>query len=316
MAIVKAYTKRKLKFPNCNSMSKYLSVVFFFLILTGLGACKESNYAENFEQAIVYTAEKGSFNLYQIDELGQWEKQLTFSEGQEWSPKWNESFGSIVYYEQNEADQFDVKVLDHPELDSISFNGVGGNLEFFPNGKSVLVTVKDNEAQSQNYHLIEIGSQSIIELTKGNHFNHSASISPDGERLAFVSNVSGTEELYLLKLDGLAMTRLTNNNLGEGFTSWSPDGSQIAFTMREDDINANEDIYVINVDGSGLKQITDTSYPEKEIAWSLDGKKIAFHGTTISDGDQIYSINLEDGRFIKITSGDFYHAEPTWVKVK
>ena len=99
------------------------------------------------------------------------------------------------------------------------------------------------------------------------------------------------------------------------YLSWSPNGRQIAVTMKPNE-EAKEDIYVVDTESRCVSQITNTAYAEQEIAWSLSGEKIAFHGTTDNDGDQIYTINLMDGSFVKVTSGDLYHGEPCWIPIR
>jgi len=53
--------------------------------------------------------------------------------------------------------------------------------------------------------------------------------SPDGTKIAFMSNRDGNFEIYTMNADGTGATRLTNVSERDGFPSWSPDGTKIAF---------------------------------------------------------------------------------------
>jgi Tol biopolymer transport system component len=287
---------------------------FLFGIIMSISSCDSTkNSIGNFDQALVYISDRDGFNLYQIDELGQWEKQLTFDQGQEYNPKWNEGLQSIVYYSQSEQGDFRVKVLNSSEFDSLAFFGLS-EVQLFPDAKSILFTVKQGDGKG--IWMSSLDGEGMKELISSDSNNGDVSISPNGEAIAFISDRTGTPELFKLDLKTLELTQLTKNKLIEKFSSWSPDGKRIAFNLRENDDSAKEDIYIINANGSDLQQLTNTPYSEQELAWSPDGKKIAFHATSIADGDQIYTINLEDGHFVKITSGDYYHGAPVWVKVK
>lgn len=270
---------------------------------------EEIGYAQN----LVYSSDRDGFNLYQIDELGQWEKQLTFEEGQEWRPNWNEGLQAIVYYAQNEGEEVKLKVLNQSDKDSLALIGLK-DLQLFPDARSILFTVK--EETGKGIWMSNLTEGEMKELVSNDFNNDHASISPDGKSIVFTSDRTGRTELFKLDVATLAFTQLTDNHSIEKYTSWSPDGQRIVFNMRDTKEGANEDLYIINANGTGLEQLTNTPYAEHEMAWSLDGKKIAFHATSINDGDQIYSITLADGHFVKITSGNYYHGEPTWVKVK
>lgn len=277
-------------------------------------ACVPSGKDENgYAQNLVYCSDRNGFNLYQIDELGQWEKQLTFEEGQEWHPKWNEGLQAIVYYAQNEDEEVKLKVLNQSDKDSLALIGLK-DVQLFPDAGSILFTVK--EETGKGIWMSNLTEGEMKELVSSDFNNEFASISPDGKSIVFTSDRTGRTELFKLDVVTLALTQLTDNHSIEKYTSWSPDGQRIVFNMRDTTEGANEDLYIINTNGTGLEQLTNTPYAEHEMAWSLDGKKIAFHATSIADGDQIYSITLADGHFVKITSGNFYHGEPTWVKVK
>ena len=89
------------------------------------------------------------------------------------------------------------------------------------------------------------------------------------EKIAFVSNRDGNDEIYVMNADGSRVRRLTQNSVADSNPALSPDGSKILFASNYDDIN------VIDIDGTDLIQLASrrgASNPE----WSPDGSKIAF----------------------------------------
>jgi Tol biopolymer transport system component len=82
--------------------------------------------------------------------------------------------------------------------------------------------------------------------------------SPDGARLAFVSDRDSNREIYLANADGTGQTRLTNDPNPDLSPEWSPDGSRLAFVRYR---SGRRDIYVMNVDGSGLVRLTNDEIP-------------------------------------------------------
>ncbi len=53
--------------------------------------------------------------------------------------------------------------------------------------------------------------------------------SPDGERIAFVSDRDGHREIYVMDADGKNQKNLSNNDFDDWGPSWSPDGKRITF---------------------------------------------------------------------------------------
>ena len=135
-------------------------------------------------------------------------------------------------------------------------------------------------------------------LTKGygdGILNVSPTWSPDGSRIAFVSNSSGLEHnqrgrsgplaIYTMATDGSDVRRVA-----AGYKPlWAPDGRRLAFTDEEPDSpktwyspmmdkwysreTFKEVLYTVGIDGSGLARLGEAAGTP---SWSPDGSRIAF----------------------------------------
>ena len=100
--------------------------------------------------------------------------------------------------------------------------------------------------------------------------------SPDGTRLAFVSNRAGDNDIYVLTLDSRAVTRLTYGDAGEELDAWSPDSNWIYFADGRADPGGHPDIWRIPASGGTPMQVLSDEYsPEFHAAISPDGGTIA-----------------------------------------
>jgi TolB protein len=88
------------------------------------------------------------------------------------------------------------------------------------------------------------------------------SFSPDGNRIAFVSDRDGDREIYVMNADGLNQTRLTDSLSFNFEPSFSPDGSKIAF-------ESNREIYVMNADGSNPINLTNNPAFDQSPSWGV-----------------------------------------------
>ena len=66
---------------------------------------------------------------------------------------------------------------------------------------------------------------SISQLTSNDANDWDPSISGDGSKIAFESNVDGDYEIFVVNSDGTELTQLTNNNATDWHPSISSDGS-------------------------------------------------------------------------------------------
>jgi dipeptidyl aminopeptidase/acylaminoacyl peptidase len=114
----------------------------------------------------------------------------------------------------------------------------------------------------------------VVNLTSHPASDHSASWSPGGTQLAFVSDREGSPAVYVMFADGRELRRLTRHAGPDSSPAWSPDGTRLAFAW-------NGDIHVVNADGGGLRRLTDrtragsASGAYESPLWAPDGRKIA-----------------------------------------
>jgi Tol biopolymer transport system component len=86
--------------------------------------------------------------------------------------------------------------------------------------------------------------------------DHFPAWSPDGSRIAFVTDRDGNFEIYVMNVDGTNTINLTNNPATEFNPTWSPLGTKILFSTTRD---GNSEIYSMNPDGTSQTRLTSNS---------------------------------------------------------
>jgi TolB protein len=117
------------------------------------------------------------------------------------------------------------------------------------------------------------GGGKVTQLTTSRGFEEWPAWSPDGRRLAFVSDRDGNVEIYVMDTDGQNQQRLTQNPADDWPAAWSPDGRWIVFASQPD---GNWNLYVMNSTGQQVQRLTNDPADEREPVWSPDGRTIAF----------------------------------------
>lgn len=100
------------------------------------------------------------------------------------------------------------------------------------------------------------------------------SIAPNGKRVAYVSDRSGTSEIWIAGADGSEPDRLTSMG-GPQVTTlrWSPDGNRICFVARR---NGQSDLHLISASGGLPTHLTNASSEDLVPRWSGDSRWVYF----------------------------------------
>ena len=100
--------------------------------------------------------------------------------------------------------------------------------------------------------------------------------SPDGTRLAFVSNRAGSPDIWILTLADASLRRLTFGDGSEQLDGWSRDGRWIYYSSNADDIAGMTDVYRVRIDGGTPMPVAGDRYAAEFMsAPSPDGQSIA-----------------------------------------
>ena len=172
-------------------------------------------------------------------------------------------------------------------------------------GQIAFVSRRDGNSE---IYVMDTDGKNQRRLTNNADADYQPSWSPDGKRIAFVSERDGhpdvipgwhTSEIYVMDADGKNQQNLTNNPSDDRSPSWSPDGKHIVFeTDRDNDRGHNIEIYVMDADGSNPKNLTNNLTEDRYPAWSPDGKRIAFsarrEGHVVHNLDITYEIYVMD----------------------
>jgi Tol biopolymer transport system component/DNA-binding winged helix-turn-helix (wHTH) protein len=146
-------------------------------------------------------------------------------------------------------------------------------------------------------------SDTATQLISSTRLDHSPQISPDGKKIAFISDRSGREAIWICDSDGANAVQLESEYIS-GTPRWSPDGQYIAFDSRKDDTS---DIYVVSTQGGAPRRLTGSGFHELMPSWSRDGQWVYFRSNR-SGSFEIWKIPAAGGESVQMTKQGGFEA--------
>lgn len=155
-------------------------------------------------------------------------------------------------------------------------------------------------------------------------------LSPDGSRLIFQSNRSGTWQFYVSKADGSELRPLATFDFAVAGPSWSPDGTRIMFNSARTTPDPSADwsrqwheIFSMKPDGTDLRQHTRCrtvctygafSPDMKSIAYRkvLDGPAFQWNLTLGMRNSEVFVAGVDGRNERNLSNGAAFDGWPAW----
>ena len=259
----------------------------------------------------------GTLNLFSFDLSNDQITQLTQSKV--WDVRWASSDGKRrIVYELNgelaiydtqtqEEHQIHIQVPDDGLARRPSRESAAGNIEDFdvsPKGKRALFVARGDVFTAP----IEKGLTRNLTRSSDAH-DKSAVWSPDGSKIAYVSDKTGEDQVYLVDQKGNGKPE----QLTAGFESmlfalqWSPDGKRLAFSDKFGKL------HVLTIADKTVQEIADSKRGLlDDFEWSECGQHIALVMADSSEFESIYIWSLADSQLRRVTGELTDEYGPTW----
>jgi len=259
----------------------------------------------------------GTLNLYVYDVASGQVEPVTQSK--QWDVRWpsSDSVGRIVYEMDGELHVLDTGSRQDRQIAiQVPYDGLydrpsqvsaAGNVEDWalsPKGERAVFVARGDIFTAP----IEKGPTRNLTRSSGAH-DKWARWSPDGRRIAFISDKSGEEEVWLINQDGTGKPeQLTTGGKAMRYApEWAPDGKRLAFGDKDGKL------YVLTVADRKLTEIADNVYGMiRDYSWSPCGGHLAFSTTDPSQFRSIWIWSVEDGKARRVTSDMLHEAGPVW----
>lgn len=267
---------------------------------------------------IYYNSDRDNhFNLYAYDVASGRTTQATFNKT--YDVRWpsSDNDGRIVYELNGELQVFDTKSRKAtPIAITVPDDGLArrpsrvpvanliADFSLSPKGERALFTARGDIFTAP----IERGPTRNLTNSSGAHDKH-ANWSPDGSRIAFISDRSGEEEIWVVAQDGLTPPeQLTTGGRAMRYApSWSADGKRIAFSDKDGKL------YVLTLADKQVTEIANT--PSGQILdyqWSPRGNFIAFSQMNPNGFPSVFIWDGNAGKLNKVTDELFSAFNPVW----
>jgi TolB protein len=178
---------------------------------------------------------------------------------------------------------------------------------YSPDGRQVAL-VLSQPGEATEIHVADPDGRGMRRLTRNRAIDISPSWSPDGRRLAFVSDRTGSPQVYVMDADGGNQKRLTFQGSYNTNPAWSPDGRWIAYETR---VGGQFDIWLIDPEGSVNVPLITHPLTDESPTWAPNSRKLAFSSRRRGRAD-VYVVDIGSDAPLRITQGAGDNTSPSW----
>jgi len=183
--------------------------------------------------------------------------------------------------------------------------GLNTGPAWLPGGNALIATLSF-EGNAELYKIGAGNGRIMARLTRSPGADLSASISPGGGQIAFVSDRQGTPQIYLMSSSGGGAKRLTYQGNYNQTPAFSPrkDVPMIAFTGRDE--RYVFDIFLYDLRSGKIERVTQGQGSNFDPSWSPDGRLLVY----ASSRGGLFVRNLQTLKEFQIYKGGA--KSPSW----
>ncbi|HEV7518757.1 MAG TPA: PDZ domain-containing protein, partial [Thermoanaerobaculia bacterium] len=261
----------------------------------------------------------GTLNLYSYDLKSKATTELTHEKRYDvrWPSRGED--GEIVYELGGELRVYDTKTGGAGAIRPIPVSVPTDALALRPSRVSAEKQIEDFSLSPKGERALFVARGDVFSapIEKGNTRNltHSSNAhdkwarwSPDGGRIAFISDLSGEDELYLVDQAGGKPERLTTDGKVMRYApAWAPDGKRLAFGDKDGKI------WVVTLTDRKVVEVAqDPNGNVNDYTWSPDGGYLAFSLSNDTGLRSLHVWSTKDGKLHRVTSEMIHAHEPAW----
>ena len=185
-------------------------------------------------------------------------------------------------------------------------------------GKNGLITFASSRDGNSEIYISTRTGVTTARLTNNSAADTDPAFSPDGSKIAFVSDRDGGDrEIYVMNADGTDQTRITNHAGDDMDPAWSPDGTKLA--IRRSEAGNNEVFLIDAADGGNPVNLTNNAQSDFLPEFSPNGQKVAFQrysgsGSGVGLCNEVYLMNADGSGQVNLTnnSGSINDGRPSF----
>jgi TolB protein len=246
--------------------------------------------------------------IYIVGLDGQDVRKITDNRSFNLFPRWSPDGNALAYTSFKTGVPFVYlrNLQNGSERALVKFGNTKSPGSFHPAGDSLYASV--SVAGNSEIYRVRLDGSRSEKIIEGYGIQVSPSVSPDGKRIAFVSNRGGSPQVYVRDLGGRADLRVSRAGGYSTSPSWSPAGDRIAFTSQS---GGKFSIYTVKTDGSDQQLLASEDGDCTDPSFSPDGRYVVY--TFQKKGYSELKIISADGRWGKsLFSGLSGVGSPAW----